>query len=1056
MSTYYALDPLAVGDVVAEATPAFPDALTGAIWLKLATPDVLAEAGAPLSIVRLPAAEGERVDIWRRIHGPIPADITGLPIEDGFARVSALGRPEFVEVLDIGDYPIGTVAAGLLTLDPRGPVAAPVGGGGVDIEGSDTIDVSIVGGVATPSLAEVFADTVIGPTTTLGAELATLVAAGKRRFRLLRGDYTLESWPTLPYGEAIRIRGAGLHDTRVTWGGALGSSVDHTDAMIGARGVEVPATLNATPTNVACGASTPYYPPGSYFVSVDNVDSAAPGTWVRLRGQNAYADQESISSPGPLLRWVDLVKIEAINGSTLELAFPTASYHTLANDGGEPQTVVAVSVFEGWVFEDLMFDGANIATGVLIEYGHDFAFRRVGFERFAFAGVVAKWSRRLTFDHCYLGEGCSCLVWGDATHVVDVVGTTTNDSGDRECSIGLSWGFVTVINNCAQWTVRDNRIAHKPVGLLLFGYRDLLCQGNRYDDMDAVEFKVRNSSGLLLSTPYVADYIMSTLGVCVHQGVVSLNVAEFNRRYRDFGTTIGTAWTSSMEDASVWAHDTMMALWQGLAINSTKHPYQNIGGQVRYQLGIRTQDTEARFESVYVQGCEHGFRYNSGDTITIDDMKIFPRASNAGDDFIGVFTDVILECANNLLRIDGLSCQTLDYGPNFEVFDYSMSHVSNLTLNDMVVSGPALFARNNCQATIGMGYVVSLDSSSRDYKRKLVATSHPHAGGAYRVVANFGGFGQLQGEMVMVEPLPSKLGYLFVDESVEVEAGMDIRLVSQVADGTAALFYGSPYGAGPKIGNALNYRAAGLTGSAAIVKAGMPLPSVAGEVIPSPPAAYLPASLSGLVLALDASVGFSSTGIWNDRSTANNDAIQLTSGARPTKQTVDGADAIVFDGVNDDMEGDSVPFGVGFADFTLVLVVKPLSDASPFTIQNATLPSRAITTRVAPTFGGLSLVSDTGQSAETYVGYGAGWHMLVLAVSGGLLRASVDGGAETTTALPSGGFATGSRFRLARWDGVGGYWQGEVREVLGYNRYLDATERGNLRTFLQAKWPGLP
>jgi hypothetical protein len=167
MTKYYALDPLAVGDVVAAAGEA-----ADGIWLKLATEEALELAGAPLSIVRTAANEGARVDIWRRTHGPVPATYTGLPIEDGFAVVNPdTGRAELVSVLSIDHWPLGTVDAGALTLDPRGQVETVPDAPDVDPFDNDdplTVDPAATG-VYTESTFT-YASSIDAALTSLGAQ----------------------------------------------------------------------------------------------------------------------------------------------------------------------------------------------------------------------------------------------------------------------------------------------------------------------------------------------------------------------------------------------------------------------------------------------------------------------------------------------------------------------------------------------------------------------------------------------------------------------------------------------------------------------------------------------------------------------------------------------------------------------------------------------------------------------------------------------------------------------------------------------------------------------
>jgi hypothetical protein len=131
-TTYFALDPFEAGDAAAHVGGA-----PGQSFLKKATPDVLAVAGAAIGIVRFDADEGEAVTLLTRKDGAISRTITGLAAQAGLVRISDEGRAEFVDAYAPGDYPLGsTVSSGSLSLDPRTVVVESTSGNALSIRGT--------------------------------------------------------------------------------------------------------------------------------------------------------------------------------------------------------------------------------------------------------------------------------------------------------------------------------------------------------------------------------------------------------------------------------------------------------------------------------------------------------------------------------------------------------------------------------------------------------------------------------------------------------------------------------------------------------------------------------------------------------------------------------------------------------------------------------------------------------------------------------------------------------------------------------------------------------
>ena len=99
----------------------------GRTIIELATPDALAAHELAFGILREDGEQGDIKSVYIR-NDEVPRAVSGLAADDdGVARRAHSGRVEMVVAPSAGDYLLGTVAAGILTLDQR-TAYAPVTG----------------------------------------------------------------------------------------------------------------------------------------------------------------------------------------------------------------------------------------------------------------------------------------------------------------------------------------------------------------------------------------------------------------------------------------------------------------------------------------------------------------------------------------------------------------------------------------------------------------------------------------------------------------------------------------------------------------------------------------------------------------------------------------------------------------------------------------------------------------------------------------------------------------------------------------------------------------
>jgi hypothetical protein len=533
--------------------------------------------------------------------------------------------------------------------------------------------------------------------------------------------------------------------------------------------------------------------------------------WIFYSGHNNASYPEYTNSPGNTLVWGDILQVASIvdNGGdkTLRLKHDVLSYHTADNGGsGTPITVKGCDPIINAAVSDLTLDGANIAVGVLIDYGVDISIERVSFTRFALEGLYTRYCRHLLVDGCYCAGGINGMARLDTTHDYIVRGTRCSDRGDRYCSVGRSFGWVSLINNCSQGQIYDNEITHFGLALNLTGFRALSLSNNHIRDLDSEEYQTRDAAA-------ADDFALGVIGLGVTLGCVSLNIAEFNQGFSDTNTTIDdarhaqlTGVPGSTDDCSYWWHDTTDGVITNLAIrNKGKGPYHDIDGVTRYMSGLRGHDANGQFSNVHIRGCDYSLRITAGGW-KMNNVEIVPYPSQGPLPGVGIFFEAALGIIG-IIELQNITTTTIYYGSGFGDSDYSLATVRNLRIGDYWFEGPLVFAHNQTGQVLGGGSVVALRNDGTTYVRELVLADHAQAGSLARVANGPGGFGAPIGGHTLFELLPSQRGHFVAKTADEVKVGQLLKLES-----TASTVV-TPLGVGPTVGTALTPKAAAVAGT---------------------------------------------------------------------------------------------------------------------------------------------------------------------------------------------------------------------------------------------------
>jgi hypothetical protein len=240
---------------------------------------------------------------------------------------------------------------------------------------------------------------------------------------------------------------------------------------------------------------------------------------------------------------------------------------------------------------------------------------------------------------------------------------------------------------------------------------------------------------------------------------------------------------------------------------------------------------------------------------------------------------------------------------------------------------------------------------------------------------------------------------------------------------------------------------------------------------------FQPTDLSGLKLWLDAndldtlwqdssqttavSANNDPVGAWEDKSGNNHDVSQATSGKRPTYKTgiQNGLPIIRFDGTNDTLSrtitGNAI-LATNAATIYLAMLQDGTKDINIILAWDA--PDNANRFRLFAAFSDDKLYFDHGNSSSggrISVAQPAGWNdvfHLVELFRDGTTTAEiiVDGTTLVSSNMSDGLDTSGSyNFQIVL---DGGYFKGDLAEIVIYNRALTATERGQVESYLSDKW----
>lgn len=247
--------------------------------------------------------------------------------------------------------------------------------------------------------------------------------------------------------------------------------------------------------------------------------------------------------------------------------------------------------------------------------------------------------------------------------------------------------------------------------------------------------------------------------------------------------------------------------------------------------------------------------------------------------------------------------------------------------------------------------------------------------------------------------------------------------------------------------------------------------STSSTAVTATPVATGPAIPSnGLVLSLDASdlalANGAAVGIWADQSSASHDA-SASGSARPTLVTssIGGRPALRFDGVDDHLVLDA-----GFRDFsagiTMFVVHRTSNLQSGFKVLalgNGPAQQNVVLGRAGNT-SGLQYFTD-GNSGTGWFNTSAGLsvgqaQLLTVAQPGGTPGASVTATVGVNGASVGSGSvfvppvtSRGTNF-IGRSYWAEGMYQGDIAEIIVYNRALSASETTTVSAYLNAKYLG--
>lgn len=224
-----------------------------------------------------------------------------------------------------------------------------------------------------------------------------------------------------------------------------------------------------------------------------------------------------------------------------------------------------------------------------------------------------------------------------------------------------------------------------------------------------------------------------------------------------------------------------------------------------------------------------------------------------------------------------------------------------------------------------------------------------------------------------------------------------------------------------------------------------------------------PIPRSGLVAWFDAQKGVTqvsgAVSNWQDISGSGNDASQATSANRPVVKldAINNLQSIKFDGTNDSLKLPS-----GMANFTsgmtVFAIVKPAAvtaGARVFDFGNGAASHNVYLSLASTTSNAVfvyNLASSSSLTAASSLTVGR-FQLLEMVHNGSTTATLLTNGTQTAQGTVNGiNNIVRTDNNLAKASGGSNFLNGELAEVLVYNRALSGTERAQVEAFLAAKW----
>lgn len=227
---------------------------------------------------------------------------------------------------------------------------------------------------------------------------------------------------------------------------------------------------------------------------------------------------------------------------------------------------------------------------------------------------------------------------------------------------------------------------------------------------------------------------------------------------------------------------------------------------------------------------------------------------------------------------------------------------------------------------------------------------------------------------------------------------------------------------------------------------------------------FLPSKLSNLQAWYDADDSdtiTTSTGVsqWNDKSGNDYHATQSTSGDQPATgtNTLNGKNVLTFDGTDDNLTlpsalCSSIPNG----DSTIFVVAR--QDAKPQQERIITMATSSNSTRMAVRYNGSTsrpdfINNNTGSVVSGNVGFESlNYNIITTSHTGTTMTLSSNASTESTTSTGANVSDASIGSIGAVGNGNGDNLDGDIAEIIIYNRVLTESERLSVHRYLYNKW----